>query len=119
VWATWVQFSPILLFVFKHLICNGIRGQNVYFLVLIFALSFFSFFIHSYSRTRIVQLVSQCERLKVHIYFTTVELYTLWEYCHIIFNEEVEDTDVFTVSAGSQLWVVSWKTIGRGLEVGW
>jgi hypothetical protein len=31
---------------------------------------------------------------------------------------QLKDTDVFTVSAGSQLWVVSWKTIGRGLEVG-
>jgi hypothetical protein len=34
------------------------------------------------------------------------------------FVKQLKDTDVFAVSAGSQLWVVSWKTIGRGLEVG-
>jgi hypothetical protein len=72
------DLGSILTYIFswclkKHQVCNGFGGHDVYFLVAC-ALFFFPF-IHSHSRMRVSQMVSQCERLKTHQYSPTAKLW--------------------------------------------
>jgi hypothetical protein len=71
-----VQASRVQFLVGFLLFTMSVVAFEDLFFFLSLSLHLFILFLHSHLRRRRAQLVSQCEQLKIHQYFTTVKCYT-------------------------------------------